>query len=566
MRILGIHDGHDSGAAIIKDGVIEAAINEERLTRIKNEPRFPHLSIQKVLEMVGTDISKIDYIAVPSAPLEMASRRAGFQIPRGYKKLLGPAIYLYMRAYFWKKHLRGIEKKIRESTGFDGSIKFIDHHQAHAASTYYTSGFKDALIVTADSGGDLLSSTISVAKNYEIKRIHANDDTGSIGKVWGRVTTICGMKYCRHEGKLLGLAAYREPSPRQLAKMRQLMRLNNLTVKIGISTGFPNLKSLRVLDFEKEVRDYYNYFKGDSPRDISPALQTVSEEVVRDLVANAVKKTGVRDVAVAGGIFANVKINQRIHDLPGVDHIYVHPNMGDGGLAAGAALQVWADDMLNRGREPRPYKMEHSYLGPGYTNDEIENAIDAFKVDSTKVKDAGKATGELIAEKKVIAFHQGKMEYGPRALGNRSILYHPTDKKVNDWLNVRLKRTEFMPFAPVTMEERAGECYKRYNKSPHSAKFMTITYDCTDYMAKTQEAVVHIDGAVRPQIINRQITKPYYDPLKTYEGISGLPTVINTSFNMHEEPIVCSPFDSIRAYLASKIDALVIGDHVLVAK
>jgi carbamoyltransferase len=281
------------------------------------------------------------------------------------------------------------------------------------------------------------------------------------------------------------------------------------------------------------------------------------------LVRNAVNRTGLKKIAAAGGVFANVLMNQKILEMPEVEDIYIYPAMSDGGIALGAAIKTLSDIKKRTSKPLMPRRFVTPYLGPSYSNAEIENEMKKMGVKYTKMDNAPKKVAELIHTGKIVAVYQGRMEYGPRALGNRSIMYAPTDPTVNKWLNDKLNRSEFMPFAPVTLAEKKKECYLNIVEDPIAATYMTITYNCTNKMKSQAPACIHVDGTARPQIIKREQNPYYYDILNEYYKISGNPSLINTSYNMHEEPIVCSPHDSLRAFFDSKIDYLVMEKYLV---
>jgi carbamoyltransferase len=290
--------------------------------------------------------------------------------------------------------------------------------------------------------------------------------------------------------------------------------------------------------------------------DISAGLQHVLEEVVIQYVDNL--NFGDINLAVAGGIFANVKLNQKIARLPQIKNFFVYPNMGDGGLAVGSALLIYAQEY-----RLMPNKINDVYLGPEFSEDNILSEIKNQDVQYEKIDDIEIEIAELLVKGNIVARFNGRMEFGPRALGNRSILYTPTDKSVNEWLNKKLQRSEFMPFAPVTIKEIASKCYDEYNKEQIAANFMTITYNCTEYMKKTQPAVIHIDGTARPQIISEKINPSYYKIVKKFYELTDIPSLVNTSFNMHEDPIVCTPSDAIHAFKKGHLNYLAIGNFIL---
>jgi carbamoyltransferase len=256
-------------------------------------------------------------------------------------------------------------------------------------------------------------------------------------------------------------------------------------------------------------------------------------------------------------LFSNVRINQKVHEMPEVERCFVHPGMSDCGMGVGAALAAYYD------RDPRPWVntrcLEDVYLGPAYSDREIEAALAGADVDFWQPNDLEGDIARLLAQGAVVAHFDGRMEYGPRALGNRSILYQPTDPSVNDWLNEALVRTEFMPFAPSTLAEEADRCFRGVAGAERTARFMTITFDCTEWMKQRCPGVVHVDGTARPQLVRREDNPRYYRIIEAYRQLTGLPSIINTSFNMHEEPIVCSPEDAIRAFKLGHLDYLAIG-------
>ena len=262
-------------------------------------------------------------------------------------------------------------------------------------------------------------------------------------------------------------------------------------------------------------------------------------------------------MALAGGIFANVKVNQRVKEL-GVNNIFIFPHMGDGGTGAGAALQLYSQH-----EKLKPCELDNVYFGPSFSDEEIKEGLNKNKLDYDKYNDITGIVAELLKDGKVIGYFDNGMEFGPRALGARSILYQATDKKVNDWLNKRLKRTEFMPFAPLTLDKFTKKCYKNSDGAEYAAKFMTITFDCTDYMKKTSPATVHVDGTARPQLIDKNTNPKYHEILLKYHKLTGIPSIVNTSFNMHEEPIVCTPNDAIRAFKLGHLDYLAIGNYLI---
>jgi carbamoyltransferase len=269
------------------------------------------------------------------------------------------------------------------------------------------------------------------------------------------------------------------------------------------------------------------------------------------------------DLAIAGGLFANVRINQRLAEIPGIERLWVHPGMSDAGLAVGSALATCMKNRKALRMAPRKSVLGDVYLGPCYSDSEIASALSENGLEHSRSSCVEKEIARLLAEGYVVARFNGRLEYGPRALGNRSILYHPADRSVNDWLNRLLVRTEFMPFAPSTNIEHAGDFYLNVEPARDSARFMTVTFDCTDWMKSTCPGVVHLDGTARPQLVRKEDNPSYHRIIEEFGKLTGVSTIINTSFNMHEEPIVCSPQDAIRAFRLGHLDYLAIGDFVV---
>jgi carbamoyltransferase len=293
-------------------------------------------------------------------------------------------------------------------------------------------------------------------------------------------------------------------------------------------------------------------------KDLSASIQQHAEDLVRRYVGYWQQKTRKRDIALAGGLFANVKINQRVHELTGVQSVHVHPGMTDEGLAVGAALALSHDLAKDRRSLPRRC-FEHVYLGPSYSDEAMEKALTQAGIPYQRSHQVEEDIVDLLTQGFVVARFHGAMEYGPRALGNRSILYKPSDPSVNDWLNKRLKRTEFMPFAPSLLAEEASKCFHGLEGAEDAARFMTVTFDCTPWMTRNCAGVVHVDGTARPQLVSERDNPSYYQIIRSYHRRTGLPTVVNTSFNIHEEPIVCSPQDAIRAFQLGHLDILALG-------
>jgi carbamoyltransferase len=572
MRILGISDGMTGGAALIDNGKIIYAIHEERLIRAKMATGFPRESICRVLQDTHTKPSEIDAIAVATvneffreeavaydgwfvreqSPLKEVLLSASSQVSRvfGARPLLRKSYY-ELKSFLGKTRRQAIERLLRQAWGFTCPIKFIDHHFAHACSAYFTAGTDEATVVTMDGAGDYSSSRVYFVKHGQFQQLCNIDSFNSIGNYYGYITHICGFKAHKHEGKITGLAAYGKPTYVDLCK-RFVAYEDGRTLNKGQVFYWAAVRAI-----EKALP---SSFKRE---DLAASIQQVLEEVACAYIQHWMEKTGCGSLALAGGVFANVKLNQRIHELENVQSVFIHPGMGDEGLAVGAAFALSVALSKSNGAKVSSSKLANVYLGPSFSATEIERAIAKEGLSAEYVEDVEPRIAKLLAEGYVVARFAGRMEYGPRALGNRSILYQATDPTVNDWLNRRLKRTEFMPFAPVTLEEFADQCYENLDRAKYPGQFMTITFKCTDWMRKHCPAVVHVDGTARPQLINQQTNPGYYKIVEEYRKLTGLPSLINTSFNMHEEPIVCTPSDALRAFMDGGLDYLALGNYLL---
>lgn len=303
-------------------------------------------------------------------------------------------------------------------------------------------------------------------------------------------------------------------------------------------------------------------FKKFSREDIAAAAQKHLELIMLNIINFYLRKTNHKNICLAGGVFANVLLNQKIKEIKTINRIFIQPHMGDGGLPLGAAAALYFI------KKKKLLNFKNMYLGPKYNlNKKLINTLSKkFNVNFKKIKDVPKLVINELSNNKIIGLCQGRMEFGPRALGNRSILYHANDKKVNTYLNKRLNREEFMPFAPVTSETLAYKCYKKWDKNQVSAKFMTLTYNCTNLMRKNCPAVVHTDGTARPQIVNKNENKLINKILIEWHNKTDGLSLLNTSFNHHEEPIVCSPEDAIRSYLRNNVDTLIINNFLVEEK
>lgn len=577
--ILGIYHpargvGHDTGVALVdRQGAILAAVSEERLSRVKMDGGFPFRALECIQKMTGVRWSDLDAVAVPFlAPAEQmregarllgaavsdpallsaqwATRRGHDQFQTGMAAI---GAYGYLDDFKQRSasvRARDGRPEVRDWRDFlavnglgEVPLVQVDHHLAHAAAAYWMSGIEDALVITCDGVGALKSGIVATGNGTDLDVVARTFYPHSAGEFWELITVLCGFHHMKHGGKITGLAAHGRPDAACYAVMRDAIAADGLTIRTNLDPVAMQAA-----------------LAGASREDIAATAQRRLTEVVVELVRAAVLQTGRRRVAVAGGVFANVRMNQAIAELPDVESLFVCPLMGDEGLGVGAAL-------LTAGRRfgVRPSRVESLYLGPDYPESEMRAALDAHGLHYQRMDEAAlaEAVADRIVAGKVVAIARGRMELGPRALGHRTILYRTGDPDVNHWLNVRLHRTEFMPFAPVTLDEYADDCYVGLNKARASAAYMTVTFPCTPAMCEQSPAVVHLDGTARPQLIRESTDTFYYAVLKGCHARTGVPSLVNTSFNMHEEPIVASPDDAARAFVQGHLDTLVLGPFLV---
>jgi len=560
MIILGINDGchHNSAASILIDGKLVASVELERISRIKNDSSFPYAAIDEVLTIAGLTAEDVDVVAkanlthLQQIPYLMRYFNHMFKVGKA-----DPAI----RKIFWEKqveHYRRVFSRRQQPPGIlsQKPSQTVEHHLAHAASAYYASPFGSERVgvITLDGAGDFSWGSVWIGEYGKLQLVDRLHQINSIGLLYSAVTVYLGFKFCRHEGKVLGLAAFGDPEP-------LLSRLLAHTDSKNWDELFDAKLARAVLRFASAPGQSViaELSAGLSKEDVAAGIQAYTEKIIGKWVQDQVKKLNISKLALAGGVFSNVKLNQLIQALPEVETIYVHPNMGDGGLATGAAFEVYS--RLNQGFEPQ--FNQQVYLGTEINRDNALAALEKQGLSYEEPDNLAFVVAKLLADGKVIARADGKMEYGPRALGNRTVMAACNDPTINDWLNKKFVRTEFMPFAPVILQEYVQEYFPEWKEDQIAARFMTLTYTASDLAKKNIPAAVHIDNTARPQVLQREDNPDYYDIINGYYALTGVPSVINTSFNMHEEPIVRSADEAILAFQSADLDALILGPFLL---
>ena len=558
MKIIGINYLSESSVCLLDKGKIISSISEERINRKKNWYGLPNKTINYILSKNNLKTKDIDYFVTSgisaidkSVPDKNTYLNKINQIkisnlkPFQKKKQI---LFLKQRFEHEKKVINIRTKNLlnRLKSKYK-NLKIYDHHLSHAASAYFNSGFKDCFVVTIDGWGDNSSSKIFYFQNGVYNEISSTPTIDSIGYFYGSITKLLGFKPHQHEGKILGLAAYGN----QKKIIKEISQMIDYDKEKKIFKGCYERGYYQSTFNNKNLS---NLLKKHSAKDIAASTQIILEKTVTKCIKNLSNKKF--NIALAGGVFANVKLNQKIRELKNVKNIFIFPNMGDGGLSVGGAQLLYLEKS-----KKKPRKIKNMYLGHNFLDEEIRNELKKYRLDFIKPNNIEKKIAELLAQKKVIAHFNDKMEFGPRALGNRSILCSASDKNVNNWLNKKLKRTEFMPFAPIILKRKIKDYM--YVKNLNDYLFMTITCLCKKIMIKKAPAAVHIDKTARPQIIDKDINPRINSILENYYKITGVPVLINTSFNMHEEPIVCTPVDAIRGFIDGKLDYLVINNFLI---
>jgi carbamoyltransferase len=567
MLSIGIGDSHDASVAAVRDGEILWSNNEERFSRIKLHAGFPTLALESCLADCGLSLQEVDRVCFGGYGPAYTEGDLDFDTPElsGPRKLMAIASkqhLLPLDGWFMRTVHQSVSKRLLRyaparrgsvrqvrALGYAGPITMYDHHRCHAATAYYTSGFPEATVMTMDGGGDGLSGSIWHGKGGRMRRIAVMPKINSPGNFWDYITHICGFSPMRHGGKITGLAAY-TPCPEARDILREFF---------GADTEKLTWVNRKRLFWHDAVAALRKALDGFSIEQIAWAAQKILEENTTQIVTAAVRKTGCGNLAAAGGVFANVRLNQILHELPEIEEIFIHPHMGDGGVGLGAALIAQAES----GSGLMPTEFPSAFLGADIQESEVTHEAESAGLTARLLDSPEKYIAQHLAKKHVVGLVQGRAEYGPRALCHRSILAEPTDTTMMDWLNERLDRTDFMPFAPVVIEEKAAEYFQGYPHGRVASRFMTLCFNATDLAREKTPGVVHVDGTARPQVVSTQSDPLMHAILCEYEKHTGFPVCINTSFNRHEEPIVNTARDAIVELAAGRVDALVINRYAV---
>ena len=565
ILILGITDGHAAGACLFRNGKIEYAISEERITRNKNEAGYPKLAIEKILQLSNITPEEIQLIALAgkfSHEKKFYSNWDWYKV--GYEDQLKEEQNKDSKIDF-ESRLNDRKKAIINHLKIDEKkILVVEHHLAHAASAYLASSWineDEVLILTCDGSGDGICATVNIGKSGRITKISQTKNSASLGKIYSRVTLLLGMRPWEHEYKIMGLAPYADETG--VAKSKKVL---DEMLEVKESSLEFSMKSKLSMNYS------YNFLKTRLENHrfdwIAGGIQQLTEELLKKWVVNAVRKTGCKRIVCAGGVFMNVKANMQISELDLVDEIFIFPSGGDESLAIGAAMYAYSSILEETGEKICLEPLGQIYLGMEFSDSEIEEEIKKYVGPEKEFsiqynEDNQDHIAELLAEGEIVARFKDRMEWGARSLGNRSILADPSSfDKIRD-INLAIKQRDFwMPFAPSIIAEEQH----KYIENPKGIKapYMVMGFH-TKKRAQTElAAAIHsYDFTARPQLLEKEYNPAYYNLIKSFEKHTGIPALLNTSFNLHGYPIVCTPANAIYTLKKSGLKHLAIGNYLL---
>ncbi len=580
---------HDSAACLLKDGEIISAAQEERFTRKKHDPSYPHHAIEFVLKYGNLKLSEVDQIVFFEKPFLKFERLLETYVafaPRGFISF-AKAMPLWIKEKLFQKNFLFNKLKVHDKDyKSDQNIFFSDHHLSHAASAFFPSPFKEAVVLTADGVGEWATTTVAVGKenNLEIKKeIHFPH---SLGLLYSAFTYYTGFKVNSGEYKLMGLAPYGKPlyedKIKKIIDIKEdgTFRLDQKYFNYATGLTMTNNKFDNL--FGQKRRDPQNEKITQFHMDIAASIQKITEEIMIKLSKSIRKDYDIKNLCLAGGVALNCVANGKILKEKIFDNIWIQPAAGDAGGSLGAALALWYIEQGNKRDINLNDNMKGSYLGPEFTEEEIEKELKLIGANYEKVnyEDLMSKTSEFLSNEKAIGWFQGRMEFGPRALGGRSILGDPRSDKMQKNLNLKVKyRESFRPFAPSVLREDLTEWFDMNVDSPYMLLVSSINSDKKIEMTKEQKklfgidklnlrrsdipAVTHVDYSARVQTVNEKNNKRYYDLISKFKEKTGCPVIVNTSFNVRGEPIVNTPTDAFNCFMGTELDYLVIGNYIL---
>lgn len=559
--ILGLNSAyHESSACLIKEGKIIAAVEEERLNRKKhakparvdNPDELPVNAIDFCLKKAGITLKDVDHIGFSFSPAKRLRNKYFDE-----KVTAGSWGSKEGEDLFYQK-LMQIPQKLSELYGVDvkGKFQWIDHHTSHAGSAYFVSPFEEAAILVVDGIGEFESTTLYKGKDNKIKRIRSITYPHSLGFLWEKLSQFLG--FSEYDAcKVMGLASYGN-FKKYYKQLMSFVKINCRDFNVD-----HNIVKFRVEDYSElekilgNKREPHEEIE-ERHADIAAALQRITEEILIKLANYLYRETKLENLCLAGGVALNCVANSVLQEKTPFTDVYVQPVAHDAGTAIGAAYFIWNQQLGNS----RSFVIAHSYFGPDYSNEEIRKVLEENNLKFTEQRDIEKEVAKLVSEGGVVGWFQGKMEMGPRALGNRTLLADPRNPKIRDVLNLKVKHREyFRPFAPSVLVDKADEWF-RIPKKSISSDFMLFAYDVFENKRGIIPAVIHVDGTSRIQTVRKETNHQYYKLIQEFEALTGVPMVLNTSFN-DREPIVCSPQDAVNTFLKTRIDYLAIGNFLV---
>jgi carbamoyltransferase len=585
MDILGISAFyHDSASSLLRDGEILAAAQEERFTRKKHDFRFPHNAIQYCLKEGKIKPKKLDYVVFYDKPFLKFERILETYLnyaPIGIKSFI-KAMPLWIKKKIWMKS--SIQDELN---GYEGKILFPEHHQSHAASAFYPSPFKEAAIITTDGVGEWTTTSIGYGKDNKFNILKEIHFPHSLGMLYSAFTYYTGFKVNSGEYKVMGLAPYGEP------KYVQTILDNLIDLKEDGSFKL-NMKYFNFAAGLTMTNGRFNKLFGGKPRkketlmtqremDLARSVQEVTEIAMLRMAKYAKRITNAKYLCLAGGVALNCVANGKILSENIFDDIWIQPAAGDAGGALGAALAIWYDYLNNERKvNGRNDFQKGSYLGPEYNDKEILNFLEEYNIPYTRLTDKELFTmiAKLLSEENIIGWFQGRMEFGPRALGSRSIIGDARSSKMQKKMNLKIKfRESFRPFAPSILNEEVSNYFEIDRGSPYMLLVTDVKKEIRRDMTEEEKnlfgidklnivrskipAITHVDYSARLQTVHKDTNPKYWNMIKAFQDLSGCPVIVNTSFNVRGEPIVCSPIDAYKCFMRTEMDYLIMGNYLL---
>ena len=582
---------HDSAAALVVDGEIISAAQEERFSRKKHDPSYPHNAIKFVLNHSNLKLSEIDYIVFFEKPFLKFERLLETYLafaPKGFVSF-SMAMPIWLREkLFQKKFL--FEKLKEHDEGFKdiNKINFSEHHFSHAASAFYPSPFKEAVILTLDGVGEWATTTVAIGKENNITMLKEIHFPHSIGLLYNAFTYYTGFKVNSGEYKVMGLAPYGEPKYKNLI-LKELIDLKDdgsfrLNMKyFNFATGLTMTNEKFANLFGQKTRDPKNDLLTQFHMDIAASIQAVTEEIVLRLTSSIYKETKINNLCMAGGVALNCVANGKVLKKNIFKNIWFQPAAGDAGGSLGAALAFWYQELGNKRKlKENRDDMKGSYLGPSFSNDEVENKLKSLgaKYEKQDEENLIISIANELKNKKTIGWFQGRMEFGPRALGSRSIIADPRSDKMQKNLNLKVKfRESFRPFAPSVLRNDVNDWFDLDCDSPYMLLVADVKKSIQIPMSEKDSrlfgieklnikrssipAVTHVDYSARVQTVHEDTNPRYFKLLKKFKEITGCPVLVNTSFNVRGEPIVCTVEDAFKCFMGTNLDILVCENFIL---